>query len=196
MKGTVLSAAFAALAICLAALPAAAQDVVGDESEIPRGTTEVLDNFEKGNYWIWAAFDWEQWGPAKLSTSARLSKQWSSEGKTSLECRFSESTPESAKDGTYFMDHAWNFNGSNYVVLDVYNPEDKPFDLCVVFQATDSWNWHETAAVTVQPGLHTVVLSLAEFKSALNPVYRVNICYREKSPMNGHFFVDNIRLVR
>lgn len=193
MKGTIL---FAVFAFFLAALPAAAQDVIGDETEIPRGTAETLDNFEKGNYWIWAAFDWEQWGPEKLSTSARIANSWFSEGRHSLECRFKKSAPDSDHIGTYFMDYRWNFSGSKYVVLDVHNPEKDAFLLSIIFQTTDAWNWDETTTVEIAPGSHTLVFSLANFQKDLYLVNRVNICYHEKTPMNGRFYVDNIRLIK
>lgn len=47
-------------------------DVIGDRDTIPTGSVTLLDDYEKGNYWIWAAFDFEMWGPSKLSTSARV----------------------------------------------------------------------------------------------------------------------------
>ena len=172
------------------------QNVLGDRTSVPQGTVIAIDDFEKGNYWIWAGFDWEQWGPSKLSTSARISNQWASQGKHSLECKFIESTPESDKDGMYFMDYTWDFSGAKYIVADIYNPENKTFELGLAFQTTDNWNWHETANVEIKPGKCTVVLSLDEFKDELYLVRRVNICYREKNRMKGRFYIDNLRLIK
>ena len=184
------------LACVLCALPAFSQDILGDRSSIPQGTVSILDNFEKGNYWIWAAFDWEFWGPPKLSTSARLSSHWASEGRQSLECKVAKSTPDSDLSGMFYMDFQWNFSGTKYVVLDIYNPENTSFEFSMAFQTSEAWKWNETRTVLVEPGAHTVVLSVQDFMSELSLVYRVNLCYKETTPMNGRFFVDNIRFIK
>ena len=177
-------------------LPAFAFDVIGDLDHIPTGSTTVIDDFEKGNYWIWAAFDFEEWGPSKLSTSARVTSQWASQGKQSLECRFIESSATSANDGMYFMDYLWNFASERYIVVDVYNPQDKPINFSVALQVTDNWNWGGLHTVVVEPGMHTVVLDLNVIKKPRDIVRRINLCYSENTKMNGHFFVDNLRLVK
>ncbi len=172
------------------------QNVLGDRTSVPQGTVITVDDFEKGNYWIWAGFDWEQWGPSKLSTSARISNQWASQGKHSLECKFIASTPESDKDGMYFMDYTWDYSGAKYLVVDIYNPENKSFEFGIAFQATENWKWCEGTNVIITPGKHTVVISLDEFKDVLNVVKRINICYREKNRMKGRFYIDNLRLIK
>ncbi len=190
---------FFAAAVCFAVLtirPAHGQDIIGDVSSLPQGTSITVDDFEKGNYWIWAAFDWEVYGPSKLSTSARLSNQWSSQGRQSLECKMIESTPDSSTDGMYYMDYKWDFSGARYVVLDIYNPENKSFDLGIAMQMTKDWHWNETSNISVRPGVHTVVLDLSEYQDELNLVLRINVCYRETTPINGHFFIDNLRIIK
>ena len=187
---------FCMIATSVSVRKAYSQSIIGDMNSIPQGAAIMVDDFEKGNYWIWAAFDWEQWGPSKLSTSARLSNRWASQGKQSLECKMIESTADSDKDGMYYMDYKWNFTGAKYIVLDIYNPEKKSFDLGMAFQTTDNWNWRETGNITVTPGKHTIVLSLADFQDELYLVRRINICYRERTPIKGHFYIDNIRLIK
>lgn len=172
------------------------QEILGDLKEVPQGQATLIDDFEKGNYWIWAAFDWEQWGPAKLSTSARVSKAWASQGKSSLECKMIASYPGSGGDATYYMDHHWDFSGSKYLVFDVYNPEKKPFSLAIIFQTTENWVWNEFTNVQVKPGKHTVVLSLESAAKNLSLVQRINISYREMYPMEGRFYIDNMRLIK
>lgn len=185
-----------ACACVLSGRTAFCQNIIGDRSSIPQGNVITVDDFEKGNYWIWAGFDWEQWGPSKLSTSARISNQWASQGKQSLECKFIASTPDSAEDGMYFMDYRWDFSEAKYVVIDIYNPESRAFELGIAFQTTDNWRWRETSNVVIRPGRHTVVLSLDEFQDELYLVRRINICYRETERMSGRFYVDNFRLVK
>lgn len=191
---------FVLLALFCAALCSknvfALPSVLGDLASVPDGNATVVDDFEKGNYWIWAAFDWEQYGPAKLSTAARVTSSWAAQGKCSLECRFIPSYKDSDKDGTYYMDYKWNFSGSRYLVLDIFNPEKYAFDFAVVFQTTENWEWKEFTTVRVEPGAHTIVLSLANAGDTLSLVQRVNVCYRELTPMEGRFYVDNIRLVK
>lgn len=172
------------------------QNIIGDRTSIPQGNVITIDDFEKGNYWIWAGFDWEQWGPSKLSTSARISNQWASQGRQSLECKVIASTQNSDTDGMFFMDYNWDFSGAKYVIVDIYNPENKSFELGIAFQATENWNWKETSNVVIKPGKHTVVLSLEEFQDVLYLVKRINICYREKDRINGRFYIDNMRLVK
>ena len=82
------------------------------------------------------------------------------------------------------------------MVLDVYNPERSAFDLGVAMQMTKDWHWNETSNVSVRPGRHTVVLDLSEYADELSKVLRINICYRETTPMDGHFFIDNLRIIR
>lgn len=190
---------FLAVSIMLGAAalqPAVSQNIIGDRNSVPSGTVTVIDNFEKGNYWIWAAFDWEQYGPSKLSTSARVSNRWASEGHQSLECKMIKSTPDSGTDGMYYMDHRWDFSGARYIVLDVHNPENSTFTLGIALQVTDNWRWKELTNVSVRPGTHTVVLDLSEYAEELYQVMRINICYREDVPMNGRFYVDNLRIIK
>ncbi len=193
MKRLTLLSVFIFFAITL---PVFAYDVIGDEESVPQGTSVYLDNFEKGNYWIWASFDWEQWGPPKLSTSARVSTQWASEGRSSLECKVRKSFSGSDLSGMFYMDHRWDFSGAKYIVFDVYNPEDVSLGFSMSFQTSDNWDWNETSYVSIEPGKHTIVLSTKQFTNALSLVYRINICYHESTPLEGHFFVDNMRFIK
>ncbi|MCR5761919.1 MAG: hypothetical protein K6G00_00880 [Treponema sp.] len=188
--------ALCVFAFFMSARTAQCQNVIGDRTSVPQGSVMMLDDFEKGNYWIWAGFDWEQWGPSKLSTSVRISNQWASQGRQSLECKVIKSTPDSDKDGMYFMDYSWDFTGAKYIVLDIYNPNNKSFEFGIAFQVTEDWSWKETSNVIIGPGKHTVVLSLDEFKEDLYLVKRVNICYREKDPIRGNFYIDNMRFIK
>ena len=49
---------FTFLAILLISSAAVFAQVDGAE---PDGTSFLFDGFEKGNYWIWAGFDWDQY---------------------------------------------------------------------------------------------------------------------------------------
>ncbi len=185
-------------ALCLAIWATAAQaaDIIGDSDSIPAGASTVIDDFERGNYWIWAAFDWELYGPAKLSTSARISNRWAAGGKQSLECKMMPSYPDSATDGMYYMDYHWDFSGARYMVIDINNPEEQDFSISLALQTTDDWKWDELTTVRITPGTHTVVFDLSEYAADLFLVRRINICYREIEPLEGHFFVDNLRIIR
>ena len=99
-------------------------------------------------------------------------------------------------DGMYYMDHRWDFSGARYIVLDVHNPENSTFTLGIALQVTDNWRWKELTNVSVRPGTHTVVLDLSEYAEELYQVMRINICYREDVPMNGRFYVDNLRIIK
>ena len=172
-------------------------DVIGDKSSVPQGAVTVVDNFERGNYWIWAAFDWEFFGPAKLSTSARVTNQWASEGRNSLECGMTSATPDSDRDGMYYMDYHWDFSGAKYLVFDVQNPFSSTFYIYAALQTTDSWNWHATSEIAVAPGTHTVVLDITDAAAELFLVRRINLCYKEgENALKGYFFIDNLRIIK
>ncbi|MBR6914467.1 MAG: hypothetical protein IKN34_11840, partial [Treponema sp.] len=81
-------------------------------------------------------------------------------------------------------------------VMDIFNPEKYSFDFAVVLQTTENWEWKELTIVRVEPGKHTVVLSLDKAGDTLSLVQRINVCYRELTPMEGRFYVDDIRIVK
>ena len=72
------------------------------ETKIPDGASFLFDGFEKGNYWIWAGFDWDQYGSVKNSTGASISKDWASEGSHSLEMTMDVMDKDSTKSGIWF----------------------------------------------------------------------------------------------
>lgn len=69
---------------------------------LPDGNVVLFDGFEKGNYWIWAGFDWDQYGSVKNSTGANISKDWASEGAHSLEMTMDVMDKDSTKSGIWF----------------------------------------------------------------------------------------------
>ena len=177
---------------------AASFDVIGTVSEVPSGTTIMIDDFENGNYWIWAAFDMDMYGPAKISTSSRVSKKWASQGKQSLECRMAQATPENSQSAMYYVDYHWNFSGGKYLVMDFYNPMDFAYNILCVFQCTDNWNWDQTNAYYVEPGKHTLVWDISQFPAEdLAKVYRITISHGwGLTSAPGTFYVDNFRVIK
>ncbi|MCR5188877.1 MAG: hypothetical protein K6C97_08065 [Treponema sp.] len=165
---------------------------------LPKGTVELFDGFENGNYWIWAGFDWDQYGDIKISTGANLSRDWASEGKHSLELTMDALTEESGKSGVWFYDGTNDLSGSKYIAIDIYNPEDYTYSIQAVLQATDSWNWCGLPGYQVTPGVHTLVWDLSQYDDKLFDVRRISVYSSgwEVMDRESHIYVDNIRLIK
>lgn len=168
------------------------------DGEIPAGTSVLFDGFEKGNYWIWAGFDWDQWGSVKNSTGADISRDWASEGKHSLKMSMDVMDRYSTKSGIWFYDGTNDLSGSKYMVMDFYNPENYTYYINVVIQATDGWNWCSLETYPLEPGQHTMVFNLTPYEEKLNDVRRISIYNNSGDVLmkESHFYVDNIRLIK
>lgn len=166
--------------------------------ELPSGTAVLFDGFENGNYWIWAGFDWDQYGTHKISTGANLSMDWSSEGRHSLELTMEAMGPESSKSAVWFYDGTNDLSGARYLVVDIYNPEDYTYNICAVLQATSSWNWCQAQTYSVPKGQHTVVYDISQYTEKLNDVRRISISSDnwEVYPKESHIYIDNIRFIK
>ena len=169
------------------------------DPEIPAGQQVLFDGFEKGNYWIWAGFDWDQYGSHKISTGADISRDWASEGKHSLKMSMEVMDKDSTKSGIWFYDGTNDISGAKYLVMDFYNPEkDYVYDINVVIQATSGWNWWSLKHYALHPGVHTFVFDLSEHPERLNDVRRISI-YNNSGEIlmhESHIYVDNIRIIK
>ena len=169
------------------------------DPEIPAGQQILFDGFEKGNYWIWAGFDWDQYGSHKISTGADISRDWASEGKHSLKMSMEVMDKDSTKSGIWFYDGTNDISGAKYLVMDFYNPEkDYVYDINVVIQATSGWNWWSLQHYNLRPGVHTFVFDLSAHPERLNDVRRISI-YNNSSAILMHessIYVDNIRIIK
>lgn len=168
------------------------------DGDIPEGASFIFDGFEKGNYWIWAGFDWDQYGSIKNSTGANISKDWASEGSHSLEMTMDVMDRDSTKSGIWFYDGTNDLSGSKYLTMDFYNPEDYTYYITVVIQATNSWNWCSLETYPLTPGVHTMVFNLQKYADKLNDVRRISI-YNNSGDIlmkESHIYVDNIRLIK
>lgn len=166
--------------------------------EIPEGASFLFDGFEKGNYWIWAGFDWDQYGSVKNSTGANISKDWASEGSHSLEMTMDVMDRDSTKSGIWFYDGTNDLSGAKYLTMDFYNPEDYVYNINVVIQATDSWNWCSMEHYDLPKGVHTLVFNLQPYADKLHDVRRISI-YNNSGQIlmhESHIYVDNIRLIK
>ena len=165
---------------------------------LPDGSVFLFDGFEKGNYWIWAGFDWDQYGSVKNSTGANISKDWASEGSHSLEMTMDVMDKNSTKSGIWFYDGINDLSGAKYIVMDFYNPENYVYNINVVIQATDSWNWWSLEKYDLPKGVHTMVFDLSKYPERLNDVRRISI-YNNSGDIlmkESHIYVDNIRLIK
>lgn len=168
------------------------------ETKVPDGPSFLFDGFEKGNYWIWAGFDWDQYGSVKNSTGANISKDWASEGSHSLEMTMDVMDKDSTKSGIWFYDGTNDLSGAKYLTMDFYNPEDYTYNINVVIQATDSWNWWSLDHYDLPKGEHTFVFDLSAHPERLNDVRRISIYNNSGAILmkESHIYVDNIRLIK
>ena len=169
------------------------------DEELPKGDVVLFDGFEKGNYWIWAGFDYDQFGVHKVSNGANLSKEWASEGRHSLELTMEAMGAGMSKSASWFYDGTNDLSGTKYVVVDVYNPEDYTYNIYAVLQATNEWKWCQAAQSYLIPkGVHTVVYDFREFTGILNDVHRISINSDNWIDLNkeSHIYIDNIRLIK
>ena len=165
---------------------------------LPDGNVVLFDGFEKGNYWIWAGFDWDQYGSVKNSTGANISKDWASEGTHSLEMTMDVMDRDSTKSGIWFYDGTNDLSGAKYIVMDFYNPENYVYNINVVIQATDSWNWWSLEHYDLPKGIHTMVFDLSKYPERLHDVRRISIYNNSGAILmkESHIYVDNIRLIK
>ncbi|MCR4631760.1 MAG: hypothetical protein K5786_09010 [Treponema sp.] len=168
------------------------------DEPLPKGSIVTFDGFENGNYWIWAGFDWDQYGAHKLSNGANISKDWASEGRHSLELTMEAMTPESSKSASWFYDGTNDLTGAKYIVVDYYNPEDYVYNITAVFQCTDSWKWCQGPTYQVAPGEHTVVYDMTAYTEFLSDVRRITLASDnwEVYPKESHIYIDNIRFIK
>jgi len=163
---------------------------------IPEGKVQIIDNFENGNYWIWAGSDWDRYGGHKSSMGANLSKEHRTEGKYSMELLLEPITPGCG--ATWFYDGNQDLSGGKYIVADFYNPGPITYVTCFVLQATNDWKWLQTEMFNIPPGKHTVVFYVEHLNESFNDVRRINICsyFYETCTSDSSLFVDNIRLIK
>lgn len=168
------------------------------DPEIPKGASFLFDGFEKGNYWIWAGFDWDQYGSVKVSTGAEISRDWASEGKHSLKMSMDVMDKNSTKSAIWFYDGTNDLSGAKYIVMDFYNPQNYTYKINVVLQATDSWKWCSLDYYELPKGKHTFVFDVSKYNDVLNDVRRIAI-YNNSTDIlmrESYFYVDNIRLIK
>lgn len=163
---------------------------------IPEGEVVMIDDFEHGNYWIWAGSDWEKYGSYIFSCGADLSKKWSTEGRTSLELLMEATTQR--KEGNWFYDGSQDLTGGRYIVADFYNPSTLGFTIAFVMQATGDWKWDSTDFYYLPPGEHTMVYNIEKYADDLSDVRRliIFIAPMDGLPFDTSIFVDNIRLIK
>ncbi|MCR4735885.1 MAG: hypothetical protein K5829_12870 [Treponema sp.] len=165
--------------------------------ELPKGQVVLFDGFENGNYWIWAGFDWDQYGSHKFSTGANISMDWASEGRHSLELTMDAIPEDSSKSAVWFYDGTNDLTGAKYFVVDIYNPEDYTYNIGAVVQATDSWNWCAAPHYNIPKGKHTVVFDFTQYEDKMNDVRRITITHDWIAiPKESHIYIDNIRYIK
>lgn len=169
------------------------------DSELPKGSVELFDGFEKGNYWIWAGFDYDQWGSHKISDGANISKDWASEGSHSLELTMEAMDAASSKSAVWFYDGTNDLSGTRYIAIDFYNPENYTYNIVAVLQATDEWKWCQAKEYyNIPKGKHTVIYDFTEHTAFLDNVKRISICADNWAEYNkpSHIYIDNVRLIK
>lgn len=164
--------------------------------KVPEGQVQVIDDFENGNYWIWAGSDWDRYGGHKASWGCRLSQKHVTQGRYSMELLL-----ESAYSGTnavWFYDGSQDLSGGKYIVLDVYNATSVDCSISIVIQATDEWKWLETPSYVIKPGKHKIVLDTSKINGDFFDVKRINVnaFLLGNTKKDTSIFIDNILLIK
>lgn len=162
----------------------------------PKGEVQIIDNFENGNYWIWAGFDWERYNGHKASQGCRLTRQHATEGKYAMELLVEPVKYNS--NAVWFYDGTQDLSGGKYIVMDIYNPTNVEIEISFVLQATDKWEWLETQKQTIPPGQHKVVFNVSKLNKNFNDVRRINVnaFYKGVYDKESSLFIDNIILIK
>lgn len=185
-----IAAIFASVVLACAAASAQV------DARVPDGIVQVIDDFENGNFWIWAGSDWDKYGTPKVSVGADLAKRGVSEGKYSMELLL-EPVRE-GNEAVWFYDGSQDLSGGKYIVADFYNPYPVEHKISFAIQATDSWLWLQSDEYVVPQGRHTVVFDVEEINANFNDVKRINITSTVLNSYGADFslYVDNIRLIK
>jgi len=166
------------------------------DAEVPKGQVQIIDNFENGNFWIWASFDWVKYNGIKHSDGADLSQKWVSEGNYSMELLVAANSGKA--NCVWFYDGSQDLSGGKYIVADFYNPYPVTHQICFVIQTTKDWKWIQTEIYNIPQGKHTVVFYVGNMNETFNEINRINIFDNtiEGYPKDFSLFVDNIRLIK
>lgn len=166
------------------------------DAPVPDGQVQIIDNFENGNYWIWAGFDYDKYGDHKISCGADLSKTGITEGKYAMELKLEPTGP--GKGALWFYDGSQDLSGGNYIVADFYNPSPITHVVTFVIQATDGWNWNQAEMYNIEPGHHTVVWYVGDMNKDFKETKRISIMsyYWQQFNEESSLYVDNIRLIK
>lgn len=164
--------------------------------EVPKGTVQIIDDFENGNFWIWAGSDWDKYDYNAVSCGVALSKEHITQGKYSMELMHSSVKNEGT--AIWFYDGSQDLSGGKYIVADFYNPGLVEHKVCFVLQATPQWKWLQTVEYIIPTGKHTVVFYVADINSDFGEINRINIrsIISPSCSEDASLFVDNIRLIK
>lgn len=162
----------------------------------PKGTVQIIDDFENGNYWIWAGSDWNRYGDHKVSTGCNLSQENAIEGKYSLELLVGPVEPE--ENAIWFYDGSQDLSGGKYAAMDIYNAYPTDITVSFVVQVTENWNWKESERYTVTPGLHHVVFDVQHLNERFDEVKRiiVSVKFKGTCKQETSLFLDNVILIK
>lgn len=166
------------------------------DAAVPPGPVQIIDNFENGNYWIWAGTDWDRYNGHKASMGCHLTRKNVTEGKYAMELLIEPM--KSGANAVWFYDGTQDLSGGKYIVMDIYNATPVDCEISFVLQATDNWVWLETAKYVITPGKHTVVYSVSHLNKNFNDVRRINVntFFRGSCNDETSLFIDNIRLIK
>lgn len=186
---------FTAILLSFGTISYAESQIHSDTGKLPSSTPTVIDDFEDGNYWIYASDDWDNWGGHKWSVGADLSKKWKSNGKYSLDCQMEKSTYGTNQAAVWYTEGEYDLSQFNYIVMDVYIPDSTcNFGLMLAIQS-DDWTWCQAPQYHWLPkGEHTLVYDISSFSEKdRRTCVRFMIMHAMDNSQQGHFYLDNIR---
>lgn len=170
------------------------EDVLSKTGALPKGSPILIDDFEDGNYWIYASDDWDYYGEHKYSIAADLSKKWKSSGKYSLKCVMAPTYMSKDWSGLFYTEGEYSFKDLNYIVIKIYNPNETGFGMMFTFQSAE-WSWDQPGEYHwISQGEHTLVYDISEFpdKDKLD-VRRIIFMFHGYLDKELYFYLDDLQ---
>ena len=163
---------------------------------MPQGTPTTIENFEDGYVWVHAGEDWDRWGGSHVTVGAEQWRKWRTDGKYSMHLIFGEQhgPSQSLWYSDYPETETLDLSVFDYLVIDVYNPNDLGLVFGFCFQDLE-WNWLQSDTWMWFPkGEHSLCFDIRNIdKERMKNIRRLIFIMPAETFSEGSVYIDNIR---
>ena len=198
MKKIITLVAATAIAAAVFAAPTAVAD-----QPLPKTQSTVLDDFEDGMYLEAVRDGWNAYGnvfmKTQFSTESSTTARWDKKGNCG-QFNYAALPGNKQQECIYECSDLLETNWKNYkyMTVTVNNPNDYAVGVLLFTKTGESWQWGNTDAVTVEPGVHTVMFTLSS-ATVKNPAdvkqFGITLIIEGAHPASK-VFVDDIILYK